>query len=211
MSNVLRLRHALAFAASISWVAVAAPAHADDDAQSFIQHEHQKLVSMLQGPPSAARDAQINTALDGFVDIKELVHRSFGEPCPPSIASCEDLWARWDNDKPKQDKLFKLLKQVIEKNYRNNLKKTLDYDVTYKGTREVGGDTRVLSEAKSKSDPREAPTRVDYVVKDTGQGLRVVDIVTEGSSFVKNLYTQLRQLGDYDKIVQKLNDKLAAP
>jgi ABC-type transporter MlaC component len=73
----------------------------------------------------------------------------------------------------------------------------------------VGGDTRVITEAKSKNNPRDTPTRIDYVVKEEGGHFRVVDIITEGSSFSKNLYVQFRKLDDYDKIVGKLNDKLA--
>jgi ABC-type transporter MlaC component len=201
-----RLRHAMALAASISLLAVAAPAHADE-AQGFIEQQHQKLFAMLRAPASPARDTQVNSALDTFVDFKELVPRAFGEPCHASLPNCEDMWAHFD--KKQQGHLFDLLKAVVEKNYRKNLSKTLDYDVTYKGSRDAAGDTRVLTEAKSKTDPHEAPTRIDYIVRDTPQGPRVVDIVTEGSSFTKNLYNQIRQLGDYDKIVTKLTDKLA--
>lgn len=202
-----RLPRLLGLAAAVAFVGLSAPAHADD-AQTFIEHEHQKLATLLREPASSARDAQVNTALDGFVDFDALVHRSFGEPCHQSIAECEDLWKKYGDDQ-KHVELHSLLKQVIEQSYRRNLTKTLDYDVTYKGSRDVGGDTRVLTEAKNKNDPREAPVRIDYVVKQTPHGPRVVDIVTEGSSFSKNLYVQFRKMDDYDKIVGKLKEKLA--
>lgn len=207
MSIVSRFRLALALAGSVGLLTLAPPAHAED-AQGFIEHQHQKLVTMLREAPSPARDAQVNAALDEFVSFDELVHRAFGEPCHTTLPNCDDLWSRYD--KGQQDRLFKLLKQVVEKNYRRNLTKTLDYDITYRGSRDVSGDTRVLTEAKNRNDVRETPVRVDYVVKETPHGPRVIDIVTEGSSFTKNLYTQIRQLDSYDKIVQKLNDKLAA-
>jgi phospholipid transport system substrate-binding protein len=189
--------------------AVAAPAHAED-AQGFIEHEHHKLDQLLHQPASPARDTQINAALDGFVDYDELARRAFGEPCPAAIPSCEDLWASY-NDAQKVE-LRDLLKQLVEKNYRKNLTKTLDYDVSYKGSKGAGGDTRVLTEAKSKTNPREEPFRVDYVVKQTANGYRVVDIITEGSVLTKDYYEQFlkKQRNEgYDAIVSKLKEKIA--
>jgi ABC-type transporter MlaC component len=92
--------------------------------------------------------------------------------------------------------------------------KTLDYDVSYRGSRASGGDTRVLTEATNKLKPREPAVRVDYVVKQTDHGFRVVDIVTEGSSLTKNYYEQFRKKMDnpaegYENIKQKLRDKVA--
>jgi ABC-type transporter MlaC component len=206
MSTVPRFRHLLALVSSVGMLALAAPAQADD-AQGFIQHQHAKLETLLHEPPSAGRDAQVNAALDEFVDYDDLVHRAFGEPCHPSIPNCDDLWARYSDDQ--KHELHDLLKQVVESSYRRNLTKTLDYDVSYKGSRDASGDTRVLTEAKSKTNPRDTPVRVDYVVKQTPHGPRVVDIITEGSSFSKNLYVQFRKMDDHDKIVAKLKEKLA--
>ncbi len=206
MSTVQRFRHLLALVATVGTLALAQPAHAMDP-QGFIQQEHTKLQAMLHQPASPARDAQVTSALGGFVDYDELVRRSFGEPCHPSIPSCDDLWAKYTDDQKRE--LHDLLKQVVESAYQKNLTKTLDYDVTYKGSRDAGGDTRVLTEAKSKTNPRDTAVRVDYLVKQTPQGPRVVDIITEGSSFSKNLYVQFRKMDDYGKIVEKLKEKLA--
>lgn len=212
MSTFPNLRRGLTLAllsASMGLVALARPALADDagGAQAFIEREHGKLQTMLHAPASPGRDAQVNAALDGFVDYDDLVRRAFGEPCHPSMPSCEDLWSGYTD--AQKHELHDLLRRLVESSYRRNLTKTLDYDVSYKGSRDVGGDTRVLTEAKSRSNPRETPVRVDYLVKETPHGQRVVDIITEGSSFDKQLYVQLRGLHDYDKIVAKLKDKLA--
>jgi ABC-type transporter MlaC component len=196
-------------------LALAAPASAEGvGAQGFIQHEHSKLERMLRDPPSPARDAQINQALEGFVDFDELARRAFGEPCPASIPSCDDLWAGYSD--AQKAELKDLLGQLVRKSYRKNLTKTLDYDVAYRGERTAAGDTRVLTEAKSKSKPRDPAVLVDYVVKQTGAGYRVVDIITEGSSLTKNYYDQFRKKMNnpsegYPNIVQKLHDKIASP
>src|SRR5205085_12515593 len=107
-----------------------------------------------------------------------------------------------------------LLEQLVRKTYQRNLMKTLDYDIDYHGARESGSDTRVVTEAKNRAKPREPAVRVDYVVKQTPAGFKVVDIVTEGSSLTKNYYDQFRKKmhnpGEgYANIVQKLREKIA--
>ncbi len=192
-------------------LALAGTAHAED-AQGFIQHEHAQINDLLRRPASSTRDAEINQALDRFVDYGELTRRAFGEPCHPSLPNCEDLWAQYSDSQKAE--LSDLLKQLVQKSYRKNLLKTLDYDVDYRGTRDSGSDTRVATEAKNKLKPRDPSVRVDYIVEQTPSGFRVVDIVTEGSSLAKNYYEQFRKKMDnasegYPNIVQKLRDKIA--
>ena len=190
----------------------ASSAAAEEDPQGFIQHQHARLDRLLRDAVSAARDAQINQALDGFVDYDELTRRAFGDPCPASVPSCENLWAGYAGGQ--KEELSTLLKQLVRKSYRKNLAKTLDYEVAYRGAREAAGDVRVQTEAKSKTKPRDPAVRIDYVVKQTANGYRVVDIVTEGSSLTKNYYDQFRKkMNDpsegYDNIVLKLREKIA--
>jgi ABC-type transporter MlaC component len=208
----MSLRHLLAAATALCALALSGPASADD-AQAFIEHEHTRLDQLLRQPVSPGREQEIDRALDGFVDYDELTRRAFGEPCPPAIPTCDDLWAKYDDRQ--RSELKDLLSELVRKSYRKNLLKTLDYDVSYRGAREAAaGDTRVLTEAKSKLKPREPAVRVDYVVKLTEHGYRVVDIVTEGSSLTKNYYEQFRRKMDnpaegYTNIVQKLREKVA--
>jgi phospholipid transport system substrate-binding protein len=198
----------LVIAASVS---LSRPAAAEEDAQGFIRHEQVKLDQLLHEPASPSREAQIDQVLERFVDYEELTRRAFGEPCPASMPSCEDLWAKYTDAQKTEVK--DLLSQLVRKSYRKNLTKTLDYEVQYRGEREAAGDTRVLTEAKNKAKPRDPSVRVDYVVKQTARGYRVVDIVTEGSSLTKNYYDQFKKKMDnpaegYPNIVQKLHDKI---
>jgi len=211
----MRLRHlpalGLSVASALAVVAFAPKAHAED-AEQFIQREHATLERMLHQPPSPARDAEVNQALDSFVDYDELTRRAFGEPCHPTLPNCEDIWVTYEG--AKQQEVHDLLKHLVEKSYRKNLLKTLDYDINYRGTREQGGDIRVITEAQNKARPRDPPTRVDYIVKQTPSGFRVVDIVTEGSSLTKNYYDQFRKKmhnpsEGYPNIVMKLREKIA--
>jgi phospholipid transport system substrate-binding protein len=207
----MRFRDLVTLWCIVGLLATALPAHAED-AQGFIQREHAQLETILHKPDSPARDAEMNAALDGFVDYGEMTRRAFGEPCHPSLPGCEDLWSQLDE--AKRQEVSDLLKQLVRKSYRKNLLKTLDYDIAYKGTREQPGETRVITEAQDRAKPHDPPVRVDYIVRQSDKGFTAADFVTEGSSLVKNYYTQFRtkmhdpNLG-YPNIVAKLREKIA--
>jgi len=208
----MRIHHLTAVPWMLGALALSVPTLASaDSAQSFIEQQHHRLEQLLHAPESPGREVQIRQALAAFVDYDELTHRAFGEPCPASQPSCEDLWSGYDDGQ--RAELRGLMEQLVRKNYERNLSKTLDYDVTYRGTRDAGGDTRVLTEAKDRNKPREPAVRVDYVVKQTPNGPRVVDVVTEGSSMTKAYYEQFRKkMHDpnegYPNIVRKLREKI---
>jgi len=198
-------------------LALGGSASADEatDAQGFVQKEHGQISQLLKQPPSAGRDGQINGALDGFVDYDELARRAFGQPCPATISGCTNHWGELTD--AQKAEVRGLLRQLVAKNYRKNLIKTLDYDVEYKGARAVtGGDNKIRTEAKSKLKPRDPPVQVDYIVRNTNGAFKVVDIVTEGSSLTKNYYDQFHRMlttagQGYPHVVKKLNDKIAKP
>jgi ABC-type transporter MlaC component len=196
----------------LAGLAFAAPASADEGAEKFIQNEHAKLETILRQPASAARDAQVTNTLDTMVDYDELGRRAFGQPCPHAVSACTNH--RGELTDQQKAEVTGLLKKLVEKNYRKNLIKTLDYEVTYKGQKDVDGDSKIRTEAKSKLKPRDPAVQVDYVVKAIGNGYKVVDIVTEGSSLTKNYYDQFHKFlttpgQGYPHIVKKLNEKLA--
>jgi ABC-type transporter MlaC component len=170
---------------------------ADDGAQSFVQREHVKVTELLKQPASPARDGQINRALEAMVDYEELTRRAFGSPCPITEPACTNHWMPLSD--AQKVEVTDLLKRLVEKNYRKNLIKTLDYEVTFKGSKEQAGDQKIRTEAKSKLKPRDPVVQVDYVVRSANANFHVIDIVTEGSSLTKNYYTH---------ITKKLNEKI---
>jgi len=196
-------------------IAMAVPATAADlPAEVFVQQRHEHIEGLLRQPPSQPRDEQVRHALGEFVDFDGLAQRAFGEPCPSAEPSCEDLWQGYSD--AQRDEVRGLLEKLVRKTYEKNLLKTLDYDVGYRGERQNAADIRVMTEARNRLKPREPAVRVDYVVTQGSQGMRVVDIVTEGSSLTKNYYDQFRKKmhnpGEgYPNIVAKLRDKLAKP
>ena len=187
-------------------------ARASDDPQGFVQRETQKLAQLLRQPKTGARDAQVTQELDTMVNYDELVHRAFGQPCHSSLPSCTNDWATLAEEQKKE--VSSLLKQLIQKNYQKNLEKTLDYEITYKGEKADAGDTKIRTEAKSKSKPRDPAVQIDYVVREINGKLQIVDMITEGTSLTKSYYEQfdkkLKNPADgYPNIVTKLKERLA--
>jgi ABC-type transporter MlaC component len=196
----------------VAGLAVSPAASADEGAQKFIKDEHVKLEAILRQPATPARDAQVTNTLDTMVDYDELARRTFGQPCPHAISQCTNHWGELTDQQ--KSEVTGLLKKLVDKNYKKNLIKTLDYEVTYMGQKDFGGDAKVRTEAKSKLKPRDPAVQVDYVVKANGNGYKVVDIVTEGSSLTKNYYDQFHKFvttpgQGYPHIVKKLNEKIA--
>lgn len=207
--RLARFAQAAVFALSLS-IAGAAVA---GDAQSYMETNQGTMNNLLKQPASGSRDQQIATLLDGMIDYEELVRRSFGEPCPAAVPSCTDHWKSL-TDAQKQE-MVGLIKKLVQKNYKKNLVRTLDYDVTYKGEKQQSGDFRVKTEAKSKVKPRDPVVQIDYILKPNGGSYKVVDIVTEGSSMVKVYYDQFHKFlttdgQGYPKIVEKVTAKINA-
>jgi ABC-type transporter MlaC component len=187
-------------------------ARAADDPQVFVQRETQRLSDFLRQPKTGTRDAQVQHEIDTMVDYDELTRRAFGEPCPAALPSCTDDWTSLTADQKKE--VSGLLKQLIQRNYQKNLEKTLDYEITYKGEKADAGDTKIRTEAKSKSKPRDPVVQIDYVVRDANGKLAIVDIITEGTSLTKSYYEQFDKklktpTEGYPNIVQKLKDRIA--
>jgi len=204
----MSVRHGLALSVLVGATALSRAAGAGDDAQSFVEQQHHHIEDLIRHSGS---DAELGRAFAGFVDYDSLTHRAFGDPCPASEPDCEDLWTGYSDSQ--RAELRDLLERLVRKNYERNLRKTLDYDVVYRGSREGDGDVRVMTEAKNRTKPRDPPVRVDYVVTHLDQGFRVVDIVTEGSSLTKNYYDQFRRKmhdpnDGYAGITTKLRQKV---
>jgi ABC-type transporter MlaC component len=101
------------------------------------------------------------------------------------------------------------LKKIVEKTWRRNLIKTLNYNVHYNGTSagDSDGEQVVKTEAFPRDNTHEPPTRVDYTMVDNGSGWHVIDLITEESSLVANYNAQIDQMlrdHDYPYLVRQL-------
>ena len=193
----LRPLFVLLFSAALSGTALA------DTPDGFVKTGQTNLSGLIQQAPSAQREAQMTAAMDRLVDYPELVHRCFRED-----------WALLSA--AQKTEVTDLLHKLVDKDYRKTLKGTKGYTVTYTGTRPTGADTRVRTEAKSNTNPRDPVVSVDYVVAGPAGGpYRVVDIITEGSSLTNVYYGDFHKMlatagQGYAQIVTTLKSKLPA-
>ena len=182
-------------------LAASAPALAQTP-DEFVKTGHAQLETLLKQPVSAQRDAQISATFDQLVDYSELIKRCF-----------KQHWG--ELDAAKQAEVSDLLKEIVRRNYKKNLNRTLNYNVTYTGVRGSGNEVTVRTQAQSKVNPRDPVVQIDYVVEGPANGpYHVVDIVAENSSTTTNYYRDFHRFlttagQGYPYLVQKLKDKIA--
>ena len=190
---------------------VSLPAFAGEaEAQSFVEQKHGKIAQLLKQPANATRDGQVDQELGVIIDYEELTRRIFGQ-CPSGVA-CVDNWTGLSA--AQKTEMTGLFRKLVQRTYRKNLIKTLDYDVSYKGSRAtISNESKIRTEAKSKIKPRDPSVQIDYVVRSDGGGYRIVDIVTEGSSLTTNYREQVSKMlreHDYAYVAKKIGDKANA-
>lgn len=152
-----------------------------DGAVSFIQARQGELTKLLKAPKSAATDAKIKKVFDRMLSYDALAKNS--------------LKSHWDERSDAEKKEFScILKHLVQDAYRKNLRKTLNYNVSYKGAAKDKAHYLVKTVAKSRKNVRAESVTIDYVVVKEGGEHRVHDIVTEGSSLVKNYRSQFRRI-----------------
>lgn len=174
-------------------------AHADSPADSYLKDKQAELTKLLKAGKSADNDKKIATLFDQLLDYETLAKDSLGK--------------YWDERSAAEKKEFQELLQKLVKNaYKKNLKKTLNYDVEYKGVSNAKKGKLVQTVAKNKKNNREEPVSIDYVMNKDGSKWRVTDIVTEGSSMVTNYksqFTKVLKKKDFAELVTKMKKKLA--
>ena len=209
----MRFRHffsAVALAVSCTFLAGGASADVES-AKTFVEREHTQIKKLVE---NNAPSDDVRKAIDGMVDYDQLAMRTLGKPCPPTVPACTNHWDELTAEQ--RTEVTGLLRKLVEKNYHKNLNKTRDYDISYRGAKEVGENvSRIKTEAKSKVKPRDPAVQVDYVILGAGDKYRIIDIVTEGSSMTKNYYDQFHRMltttgQGYTYLAQKLRDKIAA-
>jgi phospholipid transport system substrate-binding protein len=173
---ILSRRKWLGLALMTLALSVASPAWATPG-EDFIKARHTELTNLLK----QSKDAKIESIFDDTLDYDSLAK--------------ESLKDYWEAQTPEDRAEFqRLLKQLVRNAYKKNLKKTLGYEIEYKGSAQGASGEVVRTIARSRTNQREEPISVDYVVKQVEGKWRVQDIVTEGSSLVMNYRSQFRKI-----------------
>jgi ABC-type transporter MlaC component len=178
-------------------------------AQAFVEREHGQIKKLVE---QNAPTAEVTKAIDGMVDYDAITQRALGSPCPATIPGCTNHWNELtDAQKAEVTDLFR---QLVAKKYRDNAYKTRDLDIVYRGTKEQGSDiSKVRTEAKDRTKPREPAVQVDYIIRGGASAYKVIDLVTEGSILSKNYYDQSHKMlttpgQGYPYFVSKLREKI---
>lgn len=163
-------------------------------AEDFVKAKQAELTRLLkQGRP----EAELDRVFDQVLDYRQLAEAALGEH-----------WAgRTDAER---EEFTGLLSKLVRASYRKNLKKTLGYDVVYKGTEKGKNGEVVRTVAKGTTDARQEPLSIDYVVRSEVKGQRIVDVVTEGSSMVGNYrasFNRIMKKGGFAEVLKRMRKK----
>ena len=122
------------------------------------------------------------------------------------------LAQRWDDMPPAQRLEFvALLKQLVERSYRQNLEGTLEYQINY-GAEHHGGDgTIVDTVARSRRNRRAPEITIAYTMQQRGDDWVVVDVTTDGISMVRNYrshFARIIRRDGFDGLFDRMRSRL---
>lgn len=174
-----------------------APAALASSAEDFVKTKQAELMKLLKlGKP----DTEVDKVFDQVLDYRVLAE-----------ASLRDHWA--ERTDAERAEFTDLLSKLVRASYRKNLKKTLGYEVAYKGS-EKGEDGEIVrTVATNIKDAREEPMSIDYVVRSQAANQHIIDVVTEGSSMVANYrssFNRIMKKGGFPEVLKRMRKKAAS-
>src|SRR5450432_2757307 len=127
---------------------------ADDSAQSFMKDKQTEL-SALEKKGGADSQKKIEGVFDSILDYDALAQ-----------GSLKDHWSELTD--PERHEFQDTLKKLVQRAYRKNLDRTMNYDVHFDGETKDGDSVTVRTTAQSRTNAREEPISIDYVVHKVG-------------------------------------------
>ncbi len=153
------------------------------EAENFVKGKHTELTELVSKAKTADDEKKLDAAFDAVFDYQALAK-----------ATLQDSW---DARTPAERGEFTLvLKDLVRNAYRRNIKKTLGYEVDYKGEEDGEAGKVVRTVAHNKKNNREEPVSIDYVVHQVDGKWLINDIVTEGASMAHTYRSQFRKVID---------------
>lgn len=181
----------LALALSLSLPAFAA------EAENFVKGKHTELTELVSKAKSKDDEKKLDAAFDAVFDYEGLAK-----------ATLKDSWEQ--RSPAERAEFTAVLKDLVRNSYRRNIKKTLGYEVDYKGEQDGDAGKVVRTVAHNKSNAREEPVSIDYVVHQVDGKWQIYDIVTEGSSLIRNYRNQFRKVIEkkgFDELLRRMKAK----
>lgn len=145
------------------------------------------------------RDEKLKKIVDGFLDFDTIARKSLGKH-----------WKeRTDEEKQEFKKLFK---ELVQKNYLNQIHEKADYDVIYDSEEVEDKKATVYTTVKAKNKKgEEGETSLEYKMSKVKGKWRVVDIVTDEVSLIQNYRSQFNKIikkNSYEVLVDKIRKKI---
>ena len=188
----------------VTWVlalgllVIPATAFAGPSAEGVLKDKQSDLISELKKGKGTSK--KVDEIFDSFLDYGDLAKDSLGQ--------------YWDERSDAEKKEFtELLKKLVRNAYRTNLKKTLNYDVAYKGQDQAKKGVLVRTVATSKTNAREEPLSIDYAMHEVNGNWTVYDVITEGASLVstyRNQFAKVIKSKGFDELMKRMKKKAAA-
>lgn len=173
-------------------------AQSPKDAQAHLETQHKQVKKLLAKKASADRNSKLDAMLDQLLDYETLAQKSLSK--------------EWDKrSATEQGEFSELLKKLIRKNYRENLTQTIDFKIKYTEAEAKDGGAFVRSVARSATNRRAPAVSIDYAMMQKNGQWRVVDVITDEVSLVKNYRRQFRRIikkEGWDGLMKKMQNKL---
>jgi phospholipid transport system substrate-binding protein len=161
-------------------------------AKSYLEVKQRELTALIKQPAGPENTKKLKVTFDALLDYDALAKDSLGK--------------LWEGRSEAERKEFQeLLTTLVQAAYTKNIRSTLDYEITFVGNQPAKEGELVLTVAKHKTDLRKEAIHIDYLVHQVGGNWRVYDIITEGSSLIKNYNSQFRSIVDRHGFPELLN------
>lgn len=166
-------------------------------AKSHLEAKQHELTVLIKQPAGVENEKKLKVTFDAILDYGSLAKDSLGK--------------LWDGRTDAERKDFQdLLTTLVQAAYTKNIRGTLDYNITFVGSQPAKDGELVQTVAKHKTDPRKEAIHIDYLVHQVNGNWRVYDIITEGSSLVKNYNSQFRSIVDrhgFSELLSRMRKK----
>lgn len=167
-------------------------------ALDVVKTKQSALFDLLKAS-SPATDKKIGAIFDEMLDYSALAQASLGSE-----------WASRSDAERAQ--FSDILKQLVQRAYEKNLRKTVDFRIDYLGEEPAGDAVTVRTKAVSNVDAREEPIEIEFKMVQRNGTWLVGDIVTEGVSLVssyRSQFTKVIKKDGFPVLIQKMKDKVA--
>jgi len=180
-----------------------ATVEAQRSARDYLEGQHEEVNRILRqdAETDAARrrrSQRLTRLLNGLLDYEGLSEAALGEH-----------WEAHSEDE--RTAFVALLRQLVERNYESNLERILEYEVSYDDETRRGDRMLVTTSARSRTQRRQPPVEIQYLMRRDGTRWRVVDVTTDGVSMVRNYHDQFHRIIDrdgWDELIARMQRRL---